>query len=327
MFNVGKSGKNLQSSPSTSKNRPHTNYSRQRSINKNPRFKSSVKFKKNTGRFSDKKHPVDFAVVKELDEETNLYYYGARYLDPRTSRWIAGDPAIWQGDYIPSPGQSPDKLGGMGGLYNTFNLHAYGYAANNPVKYTDPDGRTPEEITGNRITILAESLRNTINHLDTMINDLNEFINGNNESVSPDMSQYAMQWLGIDLSNAENAVYVAGGLRRARDLLASKTIDDFRYDPDNWNYVAYLREDEGFRTIYLTPIFFIDHSQAEGDGRYQTREGTLFHEATHHPSVLNTQDLSYNRGNARFYASIDRYSARNNALNWEMFFYHYTRRR
>ena len=30
----------------------------------------------------------------ELDEETGLYYYGARYLDPKYSRWLSGDPAI-----------------------------------------------------------------------------------------------------------------------------------------------------------------------------------------------------------------------------------------
>jgi len=28
---------------------------------------------------------------KERDEETGLYYYGARYLDPRTSRWLSTD--------------------------------------------------------------------------------------------------------------------------------------------------------------------------------------------------------------------------------------------
>ncbi|TWI78860.1 RHS repeat-associated protein [Treponema putidum] len=37
---------------------------------------------------------------KELDEETGLYYYGARYLDPKYSRWLSGDPAL--GEYIPS---------------------------------------------------------------------------------------------------------------------------------------------------------------------------------------------------------------------------------
>jgi RHS repeat-associated protein len=30
--------------------------------------------------------------AKELDEETGLYYYGARYYDPRTSVWLSTDP-------------------------------------------------------------------------------------------------------------------------------------------------------------------------------------------------------------------------------------------
>jgi RHS repeat-associated protein len=29
--------------------------------------------------------------VKELDEETGLYYYGARYYDPKTSLWLSTD--------------------------------------------------------------------------------------------------------------------------------------------------------------------------------------------------------------------------------------------
>ena len=90
---------------------------------------------------------------KELDEETGLYYYGARYLDPKYSRWLSGDPAL--GEYIP---QAPvndeakkhnENLPGMGGVYNTVNLHVYHYAGYsqrsfelyNPVKYTDLDGK------------------------------------------------------------------------------------------------------------------------------------------------------------------------------------------
>jgi RHS repeat-associated protein len=50
---------------------------------------------------------------KELDRETGLYYYGARYLNPQTSIWLSADPAM--GEYIPGPGQGADKLPGMGG--------------------------------------------------------------------------------------------------------------------------------------------------------------------------------------------------------------------
>jgi RHS repeat-associated protein len=78
---------------------------------------------------------------KELDPETGLYYFGARYLDPKTSRWLSGDPAL--DEYVPGAGQGPDKLSGMGGVFNTINLHTYSYSLNNPVKYIDPDGRNP----------------------------------------------------------------------------------------------------------------------------------------------------------------------------------------
>ena len=57
--------------------------------------------------------------AKELDEETGLYYYGARYLNPSIALWLSTDPL--QGKY---PGMSP-----------------YNYCAGNPVKLVDPDGK------------------------------------------------------------------------------------------------------------------------------------------------------------------------------------------
>ena len=56
---------------------------------------------------------------KELDAATGLYYYGARYFDPRTSVWLSVDPLA---EKYPS-------------------LSPYVYAGNNPVKYVDYDGR------------------------------------------------------------------------------------------------------------------------------------------------------------------------------------------
>jgi RHS repeat-associated protein len=82
---------------------------------------------------------------KELDAETGLYYYGARYLNPKTSVWISADPAL--GEYLPvAPVDDEAKkhngnLPGQGGVFNLVNLAVYHYAANNPVKYTDPDGK------------------------------------------------------------------------------------------------------------------------------------------------------------------------------------------
>lgn len=56
---------------------------------------------------------------KEYDEETGLYYYGARYYDPRLSLWLGTDPM-------------QDKYPG---------ISTYCYTMGNPVNATDSDGR------------------------------------------------------------------------------------------------------------------------------------------------------------------------------------------
>jgi RHS repeat-associated protein len=72
---------------------------------------------------------------KELDEETELYYFGARYYDPRTSVWQSVDPIL--GSYMAG--------GPNGGVYNSSNLALYAYGYLNPMKFLDPDGRLSEK--------------------------------------------------------------------------------------------------------------------------------------------------------------------------------------
>ena len=85
------------------------------------------------------------ACIFSKGEETGVNYYGARYLDPKYSRWLSGDPAL--GEYIPKAPiddeakKHNENLPGMGGVFNVVNLHLYHYAGNNSVKYEDPDGK------------------------------------------------------------------------------------------------------------------------------------------------------------------------------------------
>jgi RHS repeat-associated protein len=66
------------------------------------------------------KQPLIRFSRKEQDEETGFYYFGARYLDPKTSVWISADPAM--GDYVPrapiddEAKRHNENLPGMGGV-------------------------------------------------------------------------------------------------------------------------------------------------------------------------------------------------------------------
>jgi RHS repeat-associated protein len=79
---------------------------------------------------------------KELDPETGLYYYGARYYDTTTQLWQSPDPMI--GAYAAGTGN--------GGVYNPINLSAYTYADDNPVRMSDADGRVAWDKVWNRTT-------------------------------------------------------------------------------------------------------------------------------------------------------------------------------
>ncbi len=67
---------------------------------------------------------------KELDEETKLYYYGARYFDPRTSVWQSPDPILGELIAFKSRHESLPR-----------KLSLYSYGLQNPLVFTDPDGR------------------------------------------------------------------------------------------------------------------------------------------------------------------------------------------
>ena len=70
---------------------------------------------------------------QELDQETGLYYFNARYYDPRDGVFISTDPA------------APRYLDGAPnlGVYLPQNQSCYAYAWNNPVVVSDPSGECP----------------------------------------------------------------------------------------------------------------------------------------------------------------------------------------
>ncbi|MGC4065054.1 MAG: RHS repeat-associated core domain-containing protein [Polyangiaceae bacterium] len=75
---------------------------------------SAVRVQRSAAGFSQKRYRY---TGKERDEETGLYYHGARYYAPWLGRWTAVDPA---------------------GMVDGVNL--YRYSRDNPIRYSDPGG-------------------------------------------------------------------------------------------------------------------------------------------------------------------------------------------
>ena len=77
---------------------------------------------------------------KEFDEETGLYYYGARYMNPRTSLWYGVDPLA-------------EKYPNIGG---------YAYCAGNPIKLIDTDGRKIKGVTRHDAQTFREDIHGVL---------------------------------------------------------------------------------------------------------------------------------------------------------------------
>lgn len=75
---------------------------------------------------------------QELDVDTGLYYYGARYYDPDLMRFISADP-------ITLDQASPQML------------NRYSYVLNNPLKFIDPSGNIPTCRASQDFTVDCES--------------------------------------------------------------------------------------------------------------------------------------------------------------------------
>ena len=65
--------------------------------------------------------PTQRFTGQKLDPETGLYYYGGRYYDAESGRFVSADPFV----------QTP---------FDPQNLNRYSYVVNNPQNYIDPDG-------------------------------------------------------------------------------------------------------------------------------------------------------------------------------------------
>ncbi|WP_221405111.1 RHS repeat-associated core domain-containing protein [Apibacter adventoris] len=135
---------------------------------------------------------------KELDEETGLYYYGARYYNPRESVWLSTDPLSGYNPVM----EVEHYIDGEhnGGVFNSFNHNTYGYCYQNPVLLVDPNGKQAivESVKGGVTNVTWKvKVNNYEGSADQLALKLNE--------VSKILSQN--KGLNINIVQDNNAIY------------------------------------------------------------------------------------------------------------------------
>ena len=121
--------------------------------------------------------------AKEFDEETGLYYYGARYYEPRLSLWMSTDP--------------------MEEKYPATS--SYCFEANNPIKYFDLDGLQLWVANNEAMSLLLHTL--APEDRGYVVRDKNEFIDskilteGVKHSVSNSENLKSLQKIVADPDN------------------------------------------------------------------------------------------------------------------------------
>ena len=145
------------------------------------------------------KQPYTFT-GREFDQESELYYYRARYYDPQIGRFI-----------------SRDAFGGFPDIPST--LHRYTYVRNNPINDIDPSGN----IDISAAERLQASLPDTLNR----IADVFELYGvGVKTPYAPEQIGFTVQYIGLSFGIPIDPGLVAVGVKATGvfSSLLSKTL-------------------------------------------------------------------------------------------------------
>lgn len=182
--------------------------------------------------------------AKELDEETGLYYYGARYYDPRISLWLSTDPME-----LKYP-----------------NVSTYTYCLNNPVKLIDIEGERPSP---HEAALMAKHVYNDIDATDILkkLNDYGWVVS----SIETEITKNYTKWYQNGLQSQIYERTIDGKTEYAYVFAGTNSIEDglediaqvFGIAPQYYTAISNARTlSEELGTRELT---FIGHSLGGGE--------------------------------------------------------------
>jgi RHS repeat-associated protein len=191
---------------------------------------------------------------KELDSETNLQYYGARYYDNIKGRFISVDPAVIY---------QPDSF-----LADPQQLNSYAYARNNPVVLIDPTGNFS-------ISVVWDSF---VDHVSSFISSIFNKTNSVNQiqTVISTHNQYSSQVQNIPTQETATWDPVTDQRIQQLDPRIQQPATNFINNTES-ELAIQLRVTDGYRTYEEQDILYAKGRTTEGPSVTGVRGGYSYH--------------------------------------------------
>ena len=182
------------------------------------------------------------------------------------------------------------------------------------MRYVDPDGREIHKLTEEQWEVVDKTLTNLSANLGSIIDELDASF-GDIKKLNPEIINSARTFLTSEFGSLPLDIsFLSSKLKDLKSHVDKLDYNDFHYDDKTSSY-AYTYSI--FNDIWLGDIFF----SAPDTGEFDTKEGTILHEATHFFMTLWTTDFTYDIQESLVLPDSGLFKNKQmNANNWEYFY-------